>query len=43
MANALQNGGYTVVGGTPEAYDAFQRAEIDRWRRVGQVASIRME
>lgn len=43
VANALQAGGYTVVGGTPEAYDAFQRAEIDRWRRVAQAANIRME
>jgi tripartite-type tricarboxylate transporter receptor subunit TctC len=39
-ADALETGGYAVVGGTPAEYDAFQRAEIARWRRVAQAANI---
>jgi tripartite-type tricarboxylate transporter receptor subunit TctC len=40
VAAALEAGGYTVAGGTPEDYAAFQRAEIARWRRVAQAANI---
>ncbi len=40
VAEALQAGGYTVAGGTPAEYAAFQRAEIARWRRVAQAAAI---
>ena len=40
VAEALQVGGYTVVGGTPAQYAAFQLAEIARWRRVAQAAII---
>jgi tripartite-type tricarboxylate transporter receptor subunit TctC len=36
----LAAGGYTVVANGPAAYGAFQRAEIDRWRRVAQAANI---
>ena len=39
-AEALQAGGYTVAGGTPAEYAAFQRTEIARWRRVAQAANI---
>jgi tripartite-type tricarboxylate transporter receptor subunit TctC len=39
-AEALEAGGYTVAGGTPAEYGAFQRAEIARWRRVAQAAAI---
>ena len=40
VADALEAGGYTVAGGTPAEYAAFQRAEIARWRRVAQTANI---
>ena len=40
VAQTLEQGGYTVAGGTPAAYAAFQRAEIARWRRVAQAANI---
>ncbi|MDO9714405.1 tripartite tricarboxylate transporter substrate binding protein [Paracraurococcus sp. LOR1-02] len=40
VAAALEAGGYTVAGGTPKDYAAFQRAEIARWRRVAQAANI---
>jgi len=40
VAEALQAGGYTVAGGTPAEYAAFQRTEIARWRRVAQAANI---
>lgn len=42
-AQNLAAGGYTVVGGTPAEYDAFQRAEIDRWRSVAQAANILLD
>jgi tripartite-type tricarboxylate transporter receptor subunit TctC len=40
VAEALEAGGYTVAGGAPGEYAAFQRAEIARWRRVAQAANI---
>jgi tripartite-type tricarboxylate transporter receptor subunit TctC len=40
VAGPLEQGGYTVEGGTPADYAAFQRAEIARWRRVAQAANI---
>ena len=40
VTEALQAGGYTVAGGTPAEYAAFQRTEIARWRRVAQAANI---
>jgi tripartite-type tricarboxylate transporter receptor subunit TctC len=40
VAQNLEQGGYTVAGGTPAEYAAFQRAEIARWRRVAQAANI---
>jgi len=40
VAEPLQAGGYTVAGGTPDEYAAFQRAEIARWRRVAQAANL---
>ncbi|MBR0670767.1 Bug family tripartite tricarboxylate transporter substrate binding protein [Neoroseomonas soli] len=42
-AATLAQGGYTVAGGTPEEYGAFQRAEIERWRRVAQAAKIELD
>ena len=34
VAQTLEQGGYTVAGGTPAAYAAFQRAEVARWARL---------
>ncbi|MBR0650533.1 tripartite tricarboxylate transporter substrate binding protein [Roseomonas terrae] len=39
----LEQIGFTVVANSPEAYGQFQRAEIERWRRVVQTAGIRAE
>ncbi len=43
VAAALESGGYTVAGGTPDSYAAFQRAEIARWRAVAQAANILLD
>ena len=43
VAGALEAGGYAVAGGTPAEYDAFQRAEITRWRRGAQAANIALD
>ncbi|HEY4251751.1 MAG TPA: tripartite tricarboxylate transporter substrate-binding protein [Roseomonas sp.] len=40
IAAALEAAGYAVVGDSPAEYAAFQRAEIDRWRRVATAAHI---
>lgn len=39
----LEQIGFTVVAGSAEEYGRFQRAEIERWRRVVQTAGIRAE
>jgi tripartite-type tricarboxylate transporter receptor subunit TctC len=36
----LQDLGFEVVGGTPEAFAAFQQGEIDRWRQVVRTGGI---
>jgi tripartite-type tricarboxylate transporter receptor subunit TctC len=36
----LEDLGFEVVGGTPEEFATFQRAEIARWRRVVQAGGI---
>lgn len=35
--------GFEVVGSTPEEFAAFQRAEIERWRRVVRAGNIAAE
>ncbi len=35
--------GTDPLGSTPEAYNAFMRAEIDRWSKVAQAGSITLE
>lgn len=40
IAPALEAAGYSVVGNSPAEYAAFQRAEIERWRRVATAARI---
>jgi tripartite-type tricarboxylate transporter receptor subunit TctC len=39
----LEQIGFTIVANAPEEYAAFQRAEIERWRRVVRTAGIRAE
>jgi tripartite-type tricarboxylate transporter receptor subunit TctC len=39
----LRGAGYSVVANTPEAYGAFQRAEIERWRSVVTAAHISLD
>ena len=39
----LERIGFTVVANSAAEYGAFQRAEIERWRRVVQAANIRPE
>lgn len=36
----LEQIGFTVVANSPEEYAAFQREEVERWRRVIQTAGI---
>ena len=35
--------GLDVASGTPEQFDKLIRAEIDKWRKLVQVANIRVE
>ncbi len=35
--------GAEVVGGTPEAFGAFLRAELSKWKRVAEAAKVRLE
>jgi tripartite-type tricarboxylate transporter receptor subunit TctC len=39
----LAHEGAEVIGGTPERYGAFYRAEIDKWAKVIKAAGIRLE
>jgi len=39
----LEQIGFTVVANSPEEYGAFQRAEIDRWRKVIETGGIKPE
>lgn len=39
----LEQIGFTVIANSPDEYGRFQRAEIERWRRVVQAAGIRPE
>jgi tripartite-type tricarboxylate transporter receptor subunit TctC len=43
IASRLEAAGYAVVAGSPEDYRAFQRAEIERWRRVAETAGISLD
>lgn len=35
--------GFTVVGSTPEQFAAFNRSEIEKWRRVINFANVQLE
>ena len=39
----LQQVGFTVVASTPEDFGAFQRSEIERWRKVIETGGIKPE
>jgi tripartite-type tricarboxylate transporter receptor subunit TctC len=43
VAPRLEEIGYSVVGNTAAEYGTFQRAEIERWRRVAQAARISLD
>ncbi|PZW41388.1 tripartite-type tricarboxylate transporter receptor subunit TctC [Humitalea rosea] len=43
VAPVLEAAGYSVVGDSPAEYAAFQRAEIDRWRRVVTAAHLSLD
>lgn len=41
LKQALEQRGNTVVGGPPEAFDAFVRSELEKWARVVRSANVR--
>jgi tripartite-type tricarboxylate transporter receptor subunit TctC len=43
VRNQLAGQGADPIGSTPEQYDAFNRAEIQKWIRVGREAGIQPE
>jgi tripartite-type tricarboxylate transporter receptor subunit TctC len=43
VAEKLTGLGAVVMGGTPEAFDTFLRAELVKWKRVADTAKIRLD
>ena len=43
MRARLETEGAEPAGGTPEAFSAFFRAEIDKWAKVVHAAGIKLE
>jgi tripartite-type tricarboxylate transporter receptor subunit TctC len=43
IAEKLTGLGAVVMGGTPEAFDTFLRAELVKWKRVADTAKIRLD
>ena len=43
MTSALNAQGLDAAAGTPQSFDQFIRAEIDKWRKVVQAANIKVE
>jgi tripartite-type tricarboxylate transporter receptor subunit TctC len=43
VSEKLTGLGAVIMGGTPEAFDAFLRAELIKWKRVADAAKIRLE
>ena len=43
MTSALNAQGLDAATGTPQSFDQFIRAEIDKWRKVVQAANIKVE
>ena len=39
----LENVGFEIVGGTPEAFGAYMKSEIDKWARVVKTSGVRAE
>lgn len=35
--------GFGVVNSTPEQFNAFNKAEIDKWRKVINFANVRLD
>lgn len=43
IAEKLTGLGAEIVGGTPEAFDTFLRAELIKWKKVAEAAKIRLD
>ncbi len=43
VAEKLVGLGATVMGGTPEGFDTFLRAELIKWKKVADAAKIRLD
>jgi len=43
MRERLSHEGAEVVGGSPEQFGAFYRAEIEKWAKVIKAAGIKLE
>ncbi|ABE46972.1 Bug family tripartite tricarboxylate transporter substrate binding protein [Polaromonas sp. JS666] len=43
VAEKLTGLGAEIVGGTPEAFDTFLRAELIKWKKVAEGAKIRLD
>jgi tripartite-type tricarboxylate transporter receptor subunit TctC len=39
----LENVGFEIVGGTPEAFGAYMKSEIEKWGRVVKASGVRAE
>ncbi len=39
----LENVGFEIVGGTPEAFGAYMKTEFDKWARVVKTSGLRAE
>ena len=39
----LENVGFEIVGGTPEAFAQYIRSEIEKWARVVKASGIKAE
>ena len=43
VRDKLMAQGAQIAGGTPEAFDAFLRTEVTKWKRVADSAKVRLD
>jgi tripartite-type tricarboxylate transporter receptor subunit TctC len=43
VRDKLMAQGAQIAGGTPEAFDAFLRTEVSKWKRVADSAKVRLD